>query len=159
GAAKVRFPEVQFAPPAAAPKGVVTPAREQTPVSMQAVWVRWVVTASLLFVCIGLGGPAAYQIVGWHLQSGATETLTLARADRQQVTNKLEAELDSRRATVRKEHEQAVAAQREAEQKYHLALENARKAIEQKDFMLRLTGPERIQPGAPNEWRIETLNR
>src|SRR5262249_47524855 len=146
-------------PPVAAPKGVVTPARERTPVPMKTVWVRWAITAALLFVCVGLGGPAAYQVVGWHLQSLETDRVHAILADNQQAAGKSETEFNARREKVLKDHQEALAAQREAEKNYHLALENARKAIEQKDFMVRLTGPERIQPGAPNEWRIETLNR
>jgi A-macroglobulin TED domain/Alpha-2-macroglobulin family len=159
GAAKVEFPEVRFAPPAPAPRGVVTPSPERTAVPMKTVWSRWLVTASLLFVGFGLGGPAAYQVVGWHFQSREVHKQSQVRADRQQAAVQAEFELNARRETVLKEHQEALAAQQEAETNYHLALENARKAIEQKDFMLRLTGPERIQPGAPNEWRIETLNR
>src|SRR5262245_15414244 len=158
GAAKFEFPEVRFVPPAA-PKGVVTPAPQHQPVTMKSVWTRWVVTASLVLVLGGLGGPAAYQLFGWYRQSRATEDKRVARIDLQADVGKLEYELDSRRNAVLEEQTAAARAQQEALRSYQQALADARKALEQKDFLVRLTGPERIQPGAPNEWQIETLNR
>ena len=42
---------------------------------------------------------------------------------------------------------------------YIAAHEAAKKAIEEKDFTVRVTGPTHVQPGAPNKWQIETLRR
>lgn len=69
-AAKVEFPDVKFTAPSEP-----TPARaESQPVrrgrlGMSAIWMRWGVAASFLLVFAGLGGPAAYQVIGWYVYS------------------------------------------------------------------------------------------
>ena len=43
--------------------------------------------------------------------------------------------------------------------KFDAVLAKARKAVEDKQFYIRLTGPERAQPGAPNEWEVRAIRR
>ena len=68
-----------------------------------------------------------------------------------------EAEQAALQKESRKDAAAAEAAEGELLKLYRAAHESARKAIEDKDFVVRLTGPEHIQPGAPNKWQIETL--
>lgn len=154
-AARLSFPEVQFViPPAEVP---VRPAGSR--VTVRSVGFRWAVAASLLVVLGGLGGPATYQMVGWFAQSSETDALRVALKDRQNDLQRLEAEQRDRRERLRKEQAEAVAAQTAATAAFRDALAAARAAIDEKDFLVRLTGPERAAPGAPNEWRVETLNK
>ncbi|HKB06624.1 MAG TPA: hypothetical protein VKD90_30790 [Gemmataceae bacterium] len=160
-AAKVEFPAVNFAPPADEPiplKPAATPASRRS-LTMAAVWTRWGVAASLLLVFVGLGGPALYQLGGWFIQSREVNHLRVAMETRRNDVRSLETQQQTRRDEVRREHGQAVAAHQAAEQAYRKALEDSRQALEEKDFVVRLTGPERAQPGAVNEWKIETLTR
>ncbi|HEX3147192.1 MAG TPA: alpha-2-macroglobulin family protein [Gemmataceae bacterium] len=158
-AARVEFPNVRFVPPAPETKPLARPAADRrTALSVQSVWMRWAVAACLLVVFGGLGGPAAYQFVAWHAQSSETEFWKLAVNNRREDLKKVEAEQQARKEQIRVEHRDALAAQQAAEKAYAEALASARKAIENKDFIVRLTGPERAIPGAPNEWKIEALN-
>ncbi len=44
-------------------------------------------------------------------------------------------------------------------QQQNQELEKAYREMNNQELLLRLTGPQRPQPGAPNEWQIETLDR
>src|SRR5205085_10645300 len=96
------------------------------------------------------------QFVGWQLQSRETDELKLALDTRHQDVQAAEVERQARADQVRREHQQALAAQQDAAKAYRDALASAKKAIEDKDFLVRVPGPERATPGAPNEWRVET---
>jgi predicted negative regulator of RcsB-dependent stress response len=161
GASRMEFPEVHFTPPTKRPEPVVTPAAASpfAGLTMKGVWTKWAVAACVLLVFGGLGGPAAYQFIGWSLQSREVDDLRVAANTRREAARKVQTEHQARRDAVRKEHEQAVATHQAAQKAYADALESARKAIEQKDFVVRLRGPDRIQPGAPNEWQIDTLTK
>jgi hypothetical protein len=159
GAARLPFPGVQFVPPAPSRvTPIAQPTRPATSPTPQGVWVRWAVAACLLVVVGGLGGPAAYQFVGWHAQSHQTHDRKLAMDSRRQELREAERDRQARADQVRQEHQQAIVAQGEAEKAYRAALAGAKKAIEDKDFLVRVTGPDRAIPGAPNEWRVETVS-
>jgi hypothetical protein len=158
-ASRSTFPGLEFSPPA---DRKLTPAVRPpaaTTVTMKAVWTRWAVAACLLLVFGGLGGPAAYQFIGWYAQSHETEQLRLAARDSKERVRKLEADEQAKRDSIRQEQERAVAAHQAAEKAYVDALTNARNAVAQKDFVVRLRGPDHIQPGAPNDWLIDTLTK
>jgi anti-sigma-K factor RskA len=159
-ASRTSFPEVHFSPPVQ-PKvtSPVRPSENKAPVSVKSIGVRWAVAASLLLVLGGLGGPAAYQFIGWYSQSRTTRDLQVAARDSRNRVSNLEVEHAAKRDQVRKEHEQAVTAHQAAEKAFQDAIASARKSIDQKDFLVRLRGPDRIQPGAPNEWQIDTLTK
>jgi alpha-2-macroglobulin-like protein len=158
-ASRATFPNLQFTPPAK-PKRVPKVRPAATPNrTMKEIWTRWAIAASVLLVFGGLGGPAAYQFVGWYAQSHETESLSVAARDSRENVKKLEAEHQAKREAIRQEHEQAVAAHQAAQKAFTDTLASARKAIDEKDFVVRLRGPDRIQPGAPNEWQIDTLTK
>jgi len=117
------------------------------------------VAASLLFVFGGLGSLAAYQFVQWGDKSRDAKNAKLALDTSRVEATRLMNEQEASRATARKALEEATAQEQDLTRKYQAALEAARKAIEAKEFVVRLTGPDQIQPGAPNKWQIETLKK
>ena len=156
----VGLPEPSPPPsPAPAPaevKAVTTPVTPPADRPSKKSWPRWWVAAAVL-LAVGAGGPAAYHGIRWSEESAE------ARAK--------QAELDARRAELAELQAKQEAAQREARKEltaaeekartvvaeFQLALQKAHEAIQAKDFMVRLTGPAHVQPGAPNRWQIETL--
>jgi hypothetical protein len=157
-AAVVPFPVEPFEPPPATPARPA-PARATPPLTVRSIWSRWAVAACLLVVLGGLGGPAAYQIFGWLAQSSQTDSLRVAMNARRNELQQAEKDLAARKAQIKGEHDRAVAAQKAVEFAYREALANAKASVDGKDFLVRLTGPERAVPGAPNEWKVETLDR
>jgi hypothetical protein len=154
GAAKSAFPSVRFVPPAT----TITPARPAT-TTIKEIWTRWAVAASLMLVLGGLVGPAAYQLFGWYAQSRETSDLKIALNDRRAELGKAEEQQKAQRDEYRQRHDEAVAAHKAAEKAYEAALDGAREAIDRQEIHVRLTGPARALPGAPNEWLIEALTR
>jgi hypothetical protein len=120
-------------------------------------WLRWRIVS--LAVAAILAVPAAWQLDNWYEKSRDLRDKRAARAAAAAELAKLQAEQKA-------EYEKARAALKtttEAEQKltaqYQDELQKARQALEDKDFSVRLTGPAHIQPGAPNSWTVETVNR
>ncbi|MCE9562562.1 MAG: alpha-2-macroglobulin [Planctomycetes bacterium] len=118
---------------------------------------QWGVAAALLFVLGGLGSLAAYQFVQWGDKSRDAKNAQLALDTSRGELTRLVAEQEASRVAAAKALEEATAQEQDLTRKYAAAVEAARKAIEAKEFMVRLTGPDRIQPGAPNKWQIDTL--
>ncbi|MBM3983848.1 MAG: alpha-2-macroglobulin, partial [Planctomycetes bacterium] len=123
----------------------------------QGFWLRWRVVTVALAVVLAL--PAARQVYNWYDKH---REAAHARADRDATAAELariEAEQRAARDAARAELDKATAAENELLKKHQDELQKARKVIEDKDFSVRLTGPAHVQPGAPNSWKIETLNR
>jgi len=139
---------------------VVTPIHHQPKVqenTMNGSFSRWGVAVAVLLVLGALGAAAGNQYFGWSAKSRAVQekqaALELARAEEA----RLQAERETAREAAIKDLAPAEAAKQQVAKEYEAALAAARKAIEVKDFLVRLTGPAHIQPGAPNKWQIETL--
>ncbi len=118
---------------------------------------RWAIAAALILVIGGLGGLAASQWYGWHSR---TREVAAKEEELKQSREKLaqvQADQKAAQEAARKDLNSATTAEAELLKTYREAHESARKAIEEKDFTVRLTGPAHIQPGAPNKWQIETL--
>ncbi len=159
GAAKDAHPQVTFkvpAPPAVTPPKPA-PAAQPAP-TMAGIWQRWALAASVLVVA-GLGVPAVTQFTGWYLQKEDVAAKTLAAKQAEQLLADSRAASKARTESVMTAASEAETAQVALAKNYSDALQAAAKAVQQKDFVVRLTGPARVQPGAPNEWRIETLNK
>ena len=104
-----------------------------------------------------LGTLAGSQYYGWYTRSrDVAERQRALQAQLEEVARVETESAEAQRAS-RKHIDAALAAEAALTAQYQAAYESARKAIEDKDFVVRLTGPARIQPGAPNKWRIETL--
>jgi hypothetical protein len=162
-ATHLRFPNFRFNQPTdKQPLPTVRPAPEKKTAStlrISNVWSRWAVAACLLVVLGGLGGPALYQFGGWYVQSQETKSLAAKVDSRRSDVAKIEQEHRVARDAVQQEFARATAAHQEAHKSYLDAQTKAKEAIEDKDFVVRLRGPDRIQPGAPNEWQIDTLTK
>ncbi len=118
---------------------------------------QWKVAASVLIILGGLGTVVAYQVSSWKDKSREAETARLVLEKSRNDLAQLVTQQAADQQTTRKALDEATAKEQEVASKYQVALANARKAIEEKEFIVRLTGPDHIQPGAPNTWQIETL--
>jgi len=157
GAAKVPFDTVQFVPPAPVPAPKPAASAAPRPVPMKAVWNQWMVAASILFL-VGLGGPAVYQFGGWYAQSRTTSDMKVALNTQRNALAKLQSEFKTRQDAVENDEKEATRAHEAAQKAYDDALAGALKNFKQRDMTVRLTGPDRVQPGAPNAWTIETVD-
>ncbi|HSQ55083.1 MAG TPA: alpha-2-macroglobulin, partial [Gemmata sp.] len=125
--------------------------------SMPRSRIRWELAAAVLFVVCGLGTLGAFQFSGWYRTSRDAEARKQELDDARTNLARLQEEQKAAQAAARKEMDAATAAHQKTIQDFQAALTAARKAIADKDFQVRLTGPAHIQPGAPNKWQIETL--
>jgi hypothetical protein len=104
-----------------------------------------------------VGSVVGYQVVVWSSHSQSVRDRELALQQRRDELAVVTAEQNAVHKEAYKHVEIALAAEAELLKFYQAAYESARKAIEEKDFVVRLTGPAHVQPGAPNKWQIETL--
>ncbi len=157
-AAKTAFPEVRFQNPPA--KLTVTPpaTRGDGNGASSRGWVRWAIAAGLLLVVAGGGVPGTL----W----------TLSYLDQQHQMLQAQAVLEQLQAEARhvaEEHQVAVAqagkdveeAQKQLEalwQRHNTKLAELDRALRDRQINVVVSGPETIQPGAPNEYRIQTRN-
>jgi anti-sigma factor RsiW len=141
-AAKGEFPAVRFEPPAEeehAPEVVSLPSPAAAPRRARR-WGRWAVAAALLLAAGGLGAPAA-----WYGRD-YLQARDAVRAHDDQLENA--------------RHAAAVAAEKvnnlpvEREQK----IAEVWKAAGARKINLVVSGPQRVEVGAPSEFRIETRN-
>src|SRR5262249_17804918 len=105
---------------------------------------RWLIAAAILILP---GAFAIYQAIGYsRAQSEAiTQERNLESAREELTRLQIEA---------RKEVDAAAAVEREVTSRYQNALQASAQASRDKDFTVRLTGPVRPEPGAPNKWQI-----
>ena len=120
-------------------------------------WLRWRVISLALAVLLGV--PAAYQLSNWYEKSQDAQAKQAARDKTKAELDTLQADQKAAQDAARAELTRTTAAEQALTQASQEALQNARKVLEDKDFSVRLTGPAHIQPGAPNSWTVETLNR
>ncbi|VTR94630.1 a-macroglobulin complement component : Uncharacterized protein OS=Cystobacter violaceus Cb vi76 GN=Q664_21445 PE=4 SV=1: A2M_N: A2M: Thiol-ester_cl: A2M_comp [Gemmata massiliana] len=104
-----------------------------------------------------LGALVGSQGYGWYSRSHDVAEKQRALQIQLEEVARAEAEKAKAQSESRKHIEAALAAENALQAEYQAAYESARKAIEDKEFVVRLTGPAHIQPGAPNKWQIETL--
>jgi A-macroglobulin TED domain/Alpha-2-macroglobulin family len=155
-AAKAEFASVRFEPPAETPAAVQAPAlwlaqgrRRPLPV--------WAIAASILLL-IGLGTPTLW----WYLrESGAEHALAAA-------TTRYEAVREEEKSLAAERREAVARAQKDvqdlSDQLQKLAVSQQEKwvalsrQINDRQFDVVLTGPEHLQPGARNNYEIQTVN-
>jgi len=117
----------------------------------------WAYIAPALPVMIVLGGLATYQLIGWSNASREVTTSRNAFAASQEQLSQAQEEQQAKQNQQRKELEELIAAERKIASEYQIALKEALKAISEKEFLVKVTGPTHFEPGAPNKWQIETL--
>jgi hypothetical protein len=119
--------------------------------------IRWELATAALFVLGGLGTLAAFQFSGWRGASrDAAEKQRVLDAARDNLA-RLQIEQKAAEQAARKDIDATTEAGQKLLKEYQAEIEKAKKDVEAKDFMVRVTGPGHIQPGAPNKWQIETL--
>ena len=154
-AAKAEFAKVKFEPPA-----VTVASRAEEPVLKMAAarspWFGWALAASIL-VLLGLGAPAAW----WTAQYTHEQRLALLAKEQAQGQVAL---VQAKTA----QHDQEVVrrgteVQKLSEQINKLRAEHASKfndvamRLQNRQFNLYVTGPEAVQSGARNEFKIQPL--
>ncbi|MCE9564872.1 MAG: alpha-2-macroglobulin [Planctomycetes bacterium] len=115
----------------------------------------WGVAASLL-VLGGFAIWAAYELSGGADKSNYVATTRLALDNRQTELSRVTREQEAAERVARAALDAATASETEITKKQQVSLQLARETLKARGFVVRVTGPEQIQPGAPNKWRIET---
>ena len=100
---------------------------------------------------------AGFQFVAWRSRSRDVRDRELALQSKRDALAAVVAEQAAVQKETRKPLDAALAAEAELRNRAWAEREKARKAITEKDYVVRLTGPSHVQPGAPNKWQIETL--
>src|SRR5579871_5027405 len=157
-AAKAEFAGVRFEPP---PAGEAR-AKEEVPAVPIAFrrtpWFRWGIAASILLL-VGLGIPVG--IWGWHY------------SEAQQTLQALALQYRALQAQDARLHEDQNAASERAQQEAREIQEQIRKLAEsrttklaafqkvarERQLNITVTGPQTLQPGAPNQYQVATRNR
>jgi hypothetical protein len=142
-AARQEFPGVRFEPPADEPAPVALPLpapAERDLVRRGRRWGRWAVAAALLIAAGGLGTPAAY-FGHDYLQA---RSAVAAHADQVADAERALAEVNHQVARLPVEKNQQV--------------EDVWKAARARQLNVVVSGPQRVQVGAPSEYRIQTRN-
>ena len=106
-----------------------------------------------------LSVPAGYQLFNWVAASRDAKEKLAARDTAKAEYERLQAEHKIAQDAARQKLDAATAAQQEVGTKFGAEMAAARKILEEKNFTVRLTGPARVQPGAPNTWHIEAVDR
>jgi hypothetical protein len=153
-AARAEFPAVRFQAPA-------TPLAGRGPVG----WVRrlqvsrrWLVAAAVLLLvsAASLGGGGWFLLGRWHEQA-----VQQARADYQRLVGQREqlgADQAARLEKTQQDWTRAQQAYDKALQDEQQALARARQEVNARQKYMVIVGPKTIQPGAPNEYIVETRN-
>ena len=119
----------------------------------------WAIAASLLIVALGFGVPVLQNVLSQRELEQILAEKQAAFESAQNTQKTYVAEVNARNESVGQEMKEAREAHVELLKKFDAALAKARKAVEDKQFYIRLTGPERAQPGAPNEWEVRAIRR
>ncbi|HEV3440547.1 MAG TPA: alpha-2-macroglobulin, partial [Gemmata sp.] len=118
---------------------------------------KWAFIGPILPIVLIFGSVFAYQFISWAIvYREVAASQRVLDASREQLA-KTQAERDATQSEHRKELDTAIAAEQKLAREYQNALRDALKAISEKDYLVRVTGPTHIEPGAPNKWQIETL--
>ena len=119
----------------------------------------WVIAASVLILGFALTVPAGIRFMNWRTQANKVidleQQFVQAREQQKDFDLKIRARHDAAAGEL-KEASQAKAA---IEAQFRKEEKAAAMAIAAKQYIVRLTGPERPQPGAPNEWQVVAQKR
>ena len=143
-AARQEFPAVRFDPPAELPPRLEQPrTAEEAPLPIvlrTSPWRRWALAAAILLAIGGLGVPAAYYGVDY------VQTRDTVRTHEGEVRQ-------AQQAVAQVDHQlQQLPAQKREK------VEGVFQAARERQLNLVVSGPQRVQVGAPSEYRIETRN-
>ncbi len=145
-AAKQEFPAVRFDPPSAAaerPAPQPQLAEEEAPapvVFRPAVWRRWAVAAAIVLALGGLAAPATYYGVDYV----QTRDAVYAHADQVNAVEQSVGQLGNQMNRLPAEKRDKIQA--------------VFQAASDRQLNVVVSGPQRVQVGAPSEYRIQTRN-
>lgn len=161
-AAKPAKANITFAPPtepsvpvgpAASRNGKPLAADLERP-TVRAVWSRWVVAAGVLLAVAGVGLPVARDLGGYATFKPAVNrdfvAVTRAKAEQAQLADalaKARAAADVQLASAKQAHDDLVAEWVKAE-------EVAVSTTANRPYDVKITGPARAVPGAPNTYEL-----
>jgi hypothetical protein len=153
-AARAEFAGVRFEAPASEP--ATLPVRRPAPARRQ--WLRVALAACLFLALGGLGIVAG----NWYVQGRAKqEQVVLAKANFQSLVaqeKKLGADHQAKLAEASQQFRETETKIRQLHEQQQQKLLAAEKAVRDLQLNMVITGPETVQPGAPNEFHIETKN-
>jgi hypothetical protein len=135
-AARLDFSSVRFEAPVNEAAFNNRPHTLPLPATRPAGWKRWAVAAAVLLALAGTGAPATWFWHDYSESAGIVQNRNLAMADARGDAQKID---DDARA---------------AEQR----LRERQEAVEKRQLKVVVTGPAKLQPGAPNQYTIETRN-
>jgi len=155
-AAKTQFPAVRFEPPAGEPPAQ-EPATVPVPRRARTFALRWALAASIL-LAVGLSFPCGWWTVIYfqdqRLAALETQRLEATKAQESAVNAQYGEKLAVLQRSVEKIEKDMGDLVRRDEQ-MHLDLENK---VRQQQMDLLVSGPQHLQPGAPNTFRVQTQN-
>ena len=122
----------------------------------QSIWVFIGPPLALLLICGTIG---TYHFVTRARASREVLASQSALTSSRDELAKVQKAQEIGQPQLRQELDAAIARERELAREYQQTLRDALKAIAEKEYLVRVTGPETIEPGAPNKWQIETLRQ
>jgi hypothetical protein len=176
-AAKQSFPAVSFAAPQTAEAKAIAPNVPVTPLATGKAktgvqpkvkptsakgpgnWTKWMVAASLVIGATALFIPAAGQYLGWKERAAEVNALKKQLVENETELRRLQTEQAVKQGELQQRLAEANQDYQNVNAELNEALAKARADLERKRLHVRVTGPERPQPGGVNEWRVETLTR
>jgi hypothetical protein len=153
-AAKLEFPTVRFVPPATpapARQPQVLPLTPARPSRRRVL--RWAVAAGIVLV---VGGMAALGGLSW---AGHRDELRLAQAKRDEVVKERENVLEVGQQENTRSQQKIREIQdkiTELENRWKQDLSKEEEAAAKKSLKMTVSGQRDVEPGAPNEYEIET---
>jgi hypothetical protein len=171
-AAKVHFPEVKFVAPQEklsqestatqdiAMQAITTVASAPVTAKPSRRWMGWAIAASL-FLVAGLGVLIPYQLQESQIRALAQKESAseIAVAARLAFLNQVEKERQAKIESVSGDSNKAKNKQAFLEEEWRLAQQQAINDLNRKELEVRLLGPDRPQPGASNQWQVQTLDK
>src|SRR5262245_21450285 len=155
-AAKTEFPNVRFEAPAAGAE-VVRPAATVTAPPRRSFW-RWASPAVAACLLMVLGVPSLAHLVTARRPQDEVERAQTRGADWQQSRGSYGAAHAARLVSAQSE---VTTARQEYARQYDALtrkLSEAEQALREKELYLVISGPATLQPGATNEYRVDTFN-
>jgi anti-sigma factor RsiW len=150
-AAKTQFPNVQFEPPDDQTIAITARRRNR---SMK----RWAIAAGILLV-VGLSVPATWWVVRDRQLAAEAKLLadryTLLRGE----TDKFVAEQQAGIAAAIREQKEAKQEMGRLREDHQSKLAQLQKQMAGQQLKVVLTGPERVLPGAPAQFQVQTRNQ
>jgi tetratricopeptide (TPR) repeat protein len=117
------------------------------------------VAASVVAVVVGLGVPVARNAIDEMADARAVRQKLAASDAATEAYNDVASRYNKREEPAAREAREAAEQHAVLEEQFARAIADARRQVRDKEFIVRLSGPGRAQPGAVNQWRVEMFKR